>query len=239
MRKQDHSEEDEENEVPDEELGKQLLLLGLTNAILNLTTVPAQDNVFISWAHSYADFHSSSNCWACGATPVSVVDGLPWWVSPLPYGDFIPLCSFLEQQKETFLSLTNHNLSVLSWCKKKPSMGLGHGVTFNMNASLMEVTRAYTSYMRNKKEKHSLTKGGQASRYLEQYYQVWDKYFWMTPEKGQLIVPATTCWEQKENRFRCGDRPLDPKELKYMGYLSPEQCKQILDVTYHPNRSVQ
>ena len=31
------------------ELGKQLLLLGLTNAILNLTTVPAQDNVFISF----------------------------------------------------------------------------------------------------------------------------------------------------------------------------------------------
>ena len=121
------------------ELGKQLLLLGLTNAILNLTTVPAQDNVFISWAHSYADFHSSSNCWPCGATPVSVVDGLPWWVSPLPYGDFIPLCSFLEQQKETFLSLTNHNLSLLSWCKKKPSMGRGHRVTFNMNTSLTEV----------------------------------------------------------------------------------------------------
>ena len=31
------------------ELGKRLLLLGLTNAILNLTTVPAQDNVFISF----------------------------------------------------------------------------------------------------------------------------------------------------------------------------------------------
>ena len=108
-----------------------------------------------------------------------------------------------------------------------------------MTTSLSGVTRAYTSYMKNKKEKGSLTKGGQASRYLEQYYQVWDKYFWMTPEKGQLIVPATTCWEQKENRFRFGDRPLDPKELKYMGYLSPEQCKQILDVTYHPNRSVQ
>ena len=118
-------------------------------------------------------------------------------------------------------------------------MGLGHWVTFNMNTSLMEVTRAYTSYMKNKREKGSLTKGGQASRYLEQYRQVWHEYFWMTPEKGQLIVPATTCWEQKENRFRFGDRPLDPKELKYMGYLSPEQCKQILDVTYHPNRSVQ
>ena len=96
------------------ELGKQLLLLGLTQAILNLTTVPAQDNIFISWAHSYTDFNNSPNCWVCGAMPMSVMDGLPWWVLPLRYGDFIPLCSFLEQQKETFLSLTNYNLSLLS-----------------------------------------------------------------------------------------------------------------------------
>ena len=115
------------------ELGKRLLLLRLPNAILSLTSVPAQDNVFSSWAHSYANFHNSSNCWVCGAMPLSVMDGLPWWVSPLHYGDFIPLCSFLEQQKGTFLSLTNHNLSLLSWCKKKPSMGQGHRVTFNMS----------------------------------------------------------------------------------------------------------
>ena len=76
-----------------------------------------------------------------------------------------------------FLSLTNHNLSLLSWCKKKPSMGQGHRVTFNMNTSLTEITKAYTSYMKLKDEKGSLTEGGQASCYLEQYYQVWDEYF--------------------------------------------------------------
>ena len=37
---------------------------------------------------------------------------------------------------------------------------------------------------------------------------------------------------------RVGDRPLDPKELKYMGYLSPEPCKQTFEVTYHPNQSI-
>ena len=79
-------------------------------------------------------------------------------------------------------------------------MGQGHRVTFNMNTSLMEITKAYISYMKLKDEKGSLTKGGQASWYLEQYYQVWDEYFWMTPEKGQLIAPATICWEQKLNR---------------------------------------
>ena len=118
-------------------------------------------------------------------------------------------------------------------------MGQGHRVTFKMNTSLMEITKAYTSYMKLKEEKGSLTKGRQASRYLEQYYQVWDKYFWMTPEKGQLITPATICWEQKEQKIGFGDHPLDPKELKYMGYLAPEQCKQILEVIYHPSQSAQ
>ena len=113
-----------------------------------------------------------------------------------------------------FLSLTNHNLSLLSWCKKKLSMGQGHRVTFKMNTSLTEITKAYTSYMKLKEEKGSLTKGGQTSRYLEQYYQVWDEYFWMSLEKGQLI--ATICWEQKEQKVGFGDRPPDPKELLFV-----------------------
>ena len=73
-------------------------------------------------------------------------------------------------------------------------------------------------------------------RYVEQFYQVWDEYFWMTPEKGQLITPTPICWEQKEQKVGFGDHPLDLKEPKYMGYLSPEQCKQTFKVTYHPNQ---
>ena len=89
----------------------QLLPLGLIDVILNLTSVSTQDNVCISGAHSYADFHSTSSCWVCGAMPPSVMDGIPWWVSPLCQGDFKPLCSSLGRQKEAFLSLVNHNLS--------------------------------------------------------------------------------------------------------------------------------
>ena len=73
----------------------QLLLLGLINMILNLTSVSSQDNVFISWAHSHADFHNTSSCWVCRAMPLSVMEGLPWWESPLCQGDFKLLCSFL------------------------------------------------------------------------------------------------------------------------------------------------
>ena len=112
---------------------------------------------------------------------------------------FKPPCSFLGQQKETFLPLVNHNLSLLSWCKPDlQSLDLGHGATFDVNTSFIDVTKACTSYLKNKKGKSSLTsKGGQASRYVEQFYQVWDEYFWMTPEKGQLITPAAICWELK------------------------------------------
>ena len=172
----------------------QLLLLGLINVILNLTSISTQDNVFMSRAYFYADFHNTSNCWVCGAMPLSVMDGLPW-------------CSFLGRQKETFLSLVNHNLSLLSWCKPYlQSIDSCHGVTFDVNTSFIGVTKAYTSYLKNKKGKSSLTsKGGQASRYVEQFYQVWDEYFWMTPEKGQLITPAAICWEQKEQRVGFGD----------------------------------
>ena len=73
----------------------QLLLLGLINVILNLTSVSTQDNVYTSWAHSYTYFHNTYNFWVCRTMPLSVKDGLPWWVSPLRQADFKPLCSFL------------------------------------------------------------------------------------------------------------------------------------------------
>ena len=73
----------------------QLLLLGLINVILNLTFVSTRDDVLISWAHSHVDFHNTSNRWLCGAMPLSVMEGFPWWVSPLCQGVFKPLWSFL------------------------------------------------------------------------------------------------------------------------------------------------
>ena len=74
----------------------QLLLLGLINVIFNFTSISTQDDVFIPWAHSYMDFHNTSNGWACGAMPLSVMGGLSWRMSLLDQGDFKPLCSFLR-----------------------------------------------------------------------------------------------------------------------------------------------
>ena len=63
-----------------------------------------------------------------GVMPLSVMDGLPWWLSPLRQGDFKPLCSSLGP---------NHNLSLLSGCKPDlQSIDSGHGVTFDINASV-------------------------------------------------------------------------------------------------------
>ena len=55
------------------------------------------------------------------------------------------------------------------------------------------------------------SKKGQFTRYFEQFYQIWDEYFWMTSEKGQIIVPAPICWGQSEQNIGFGDRPIDPK----------------------------
>ena len=86
--------------------------------------------------------HNTSSCWVCGAMPLSVMDGLPWWVSPLHQEDFKSLCSFLGRQKETFLSPVNHNLSLLSWCKPDlQSMDSAHGVSSYVNTSFIEVTK--------------------------------------------------------------------------------------------------
>ena len=82
------------------QLYSQLLLQGLASILLRLPTVSAQDHVFISWAHSYVDFHTKSNCWVCGAMPTSVMDGLPWWVSPLQRGYMPSLYDFLHQAKQ-------------------------------------------------------------------------------------------------------------------------------------------
>ena len=44
-------------------------LLLLTPKILSLPLDP-QDNVFLSWAHSYATFHNRSNCWSAERSPL-------------------------------------------------------------------------------------------------------------------------------------------------------------------------
>ena len=64
---------------------------------IGMTTLPGlqtQDDVFLSWAHLYANCHNASNCWACGAMPLSVMDGLPCWVSHSAEGTFAPSVPF-------------------------------------------------------------------------------------------------------------------------------------------------
>ena len=122
--------------------------------------------------------------------PLSVMDGLPWWVSLLCQGNFKPLCSFLGQQKETFLPLVNHNLSLLSWCKPDvQSLDSGHGATFDVNKHQFHRCNKslYLIFKEKKGKKLSDWQGRTGLRYVEQFYQVWDEYFSMTPEKGQLI----------------------------------------------------
>ena len=128
------------------QLYSQLLLQGLASILLRLPTVSAQDHVFISWAHSYVDFHTKSNCWVCGAMPMSVMDGLPWWVSPLQRGYMPSLYDFLHQAKQQKLSIeTVITAAATHWYDKKANdLMNGHGIHFNY---ILSSENAYQYYM--------------------------------------------------------------------------------------------
>ena len=79
-----------------------------------------------SWAHSYAAFHSWSNCWVCGPLPSSSVKGIPWWTSPLEGKDFLQVCKYLQQSHVMpLLKLMTSNNRKMNWCN------YGHNVTFH------------------------------------------------------------------------------------------------------------
>ena len=93
-------------------------LLLLTPNILSLPLDP-QDNVFLSWAHSYATFHNRSNCWVCGALPSSSVEGFPWWTSPLQGKDFLQVCEYLRQQSHVMPLIHLMTFTNLKWTGAK------------------------------------------------------------------------------------------------------------------------
>lgn len=87
---------------------------------LSLIAVPARAT---SSSHGHILMQSSTTppIAGCGAMPLSAMDGLPWWVSPLPERRPCTTVLLLEQMKKSFVSLKNHDVSLLSWCKKEPS----------------------------------------------------------------------------------------------------------------------
>ena len=109
-------------------------LLLLTPNILSLPLDP-QDNVLLSWAHSYAAFHNRSNCWVCGALPSSSVEGFPWWTSPLQGKDFLQVCEYLRQKSHAMplLHLMTSTNPKMDWCNTLYS-NYGHNVTFNFDS---------------------------------------------------------------------------------------------------------
>ena len=117
------------------------LLLG---GLASNGSAQTQDNPVVPWLFcGWSCIWEAPKGACCGAVPLSVMDGHSWQVSPLCQGDFKPLYSFLGQQKETCLSLVNHSLSLFSRCKPDlQSIGLGHGVTYYVNTSFIEVTKA-------------------------------------------------------------------------------------------------
>ena len=108
-------------------------LLLLTPKVLSLPFDP-QDNAFLFWAHSYAALHSQSNCWVCGASPSSSVEGFPWSTSPLQGKDFLQVCEYLQQQSHAMplLHLVTSTNPKMDWCNTS-YFKYGHNVTFNFD----------------------------------------------------------------------------------------------------------
>ena len=120
-------------------------LLLLTPNILSLPLDP-QDNVFLSWAHSYAAFHNQSNCWVCRELPSSSVEGFLWWTSPLQEKDFLQVCEYLRQQSHAMplLHLMTSTNPKMDWCNTLYS-NYGHNVTYNFDSSIALLWETLTS----------------------------------------------------------------------------------------------
>ena len=125
-------------------------LLLLTPNILSLPLDP-QDNVFLSWAHSYAAFHNRSNCWFCGVLPSSSVEGFLWWTSPLQGKDFLQVCEYLRQQSHAMplLHLMTSTNPKMAWCNTLYS-NYGHNVTFNFDYTLSRFNDYFATYKVNR-----------------------------------------------------------------------------------------
>ena len=81
------------------------------------------------------------------------------------------------------------------------------------------------------------SKQSEINQYFDQFYQIWDEYMWVTPEKGQLVRIAEICWEQDVHIIGYDIQMMDKNNLKPMDFLQTEQCHKIDKVMYYPNQS--
>ena len=140
------------------------LVLALAWAVMNQAFPSNEGNVFLSWAHSYADFYNTSACRVCTTMPLSVVNGLPWWVLPMSQEKLPAVCEFLKQYKQIHLSLNSLNITALTWCNLKP---YDSWIRFNANQSIKIISAAFNQYV------NSSSKGqDHPSRYFGDYYQI-------------------------------------------------------------------
>ena len=151
-------------------LHNELMLLGLINVILNL--IPFQLQTMFS-SHGHNTMRTSTTPPTAGYVGLCLC---LWWM------DFLGGChcsakeilnhsALLWNDKKRLCFLLSIIICPCSLGVNQMSIDAGHGVRFDIHASFIEVIKAYTSYLKSKKEKSSLTgKGGQASSYVEQFY---------------------------------------------------------------------
>ena len=83
---------------------------------------------------------------------MSVMDGLPWWVSPLQRGDRPNSCDFLHQAKQQKSCIeTVITAATTHWCNKKvDDLTNSHGIHFNYTLSSENASRYYVTASKSK-----------------------------------------------------------------------------------------
>ncbi|XP_043316135.1 uncharacterized protein LOC122436382 [Cervus canadensis] len=120
------------------------LVLALACAVMNQAFPSAEGNVFLSWAHSSADFYNTSACRVRTAMPLSVVNGLPWWILPVSQEELPVVCELLKQYKQIYLSPNSLNITALTWRNLKPN---DSRIRFNANQNIRTISATFNQYV--------------------------------------------------------------------------------------------
>ena len=133
---------------------------------------------------------------------MSVMDGLPWWVSPLQRGDMPSLCDFLHQAKQQKSSLeTVITAATTHWCDKKADkLTNSHGIHFNCTLSSENASQYYVTASKYKQQK------------LTDILTNFTRYEMNTCgllQKRAKLLCAEICWEQDVHSIGYNNQIID------------------------------
>ena len=122
---------------------------------------------------------------------------------------FFHVCKYLRQQQSyvmPLLHLMTSNNPKMDWCNTL-YFNYGRNVTFSFDYTFS---------------------------WLNDYFEIWDKVIWLTPEKEHLISSTPICGEQIEPPPEVSQQ-LNYNDWKQLGFLPQEMCNVIIPMFANPS----